>query len=291
MTPLKLNLLSLFLKAFGRLPLPIVHALGILLGWVFYVLSPKHARIMQENLRLSSTCPDENTFRKTLHRNVGESGKALLETFAIWFRDDRQQLSLVRDCRGWEHIETALARGKGIIFLTPHLGCFEITSLFYASRHPISVLYRPPRQNWMLPMIEAGRARGKVKLAPANAKGVRELLQALRQGEAVGILPDQVPAEGEGEWAPYFGRPAYTMTLVSRLAQKTGAAVLVAFGERLPYGKGYIVHVDAVPEGAIYTTAGLNAVIEKQVRTCPEQYLWSYPRHKVRPGTEPITTQ
>ncbi|MEQ1600550.1 MAG: lysophospholipid acyltransferase family protein [Methylophilaceae bacterium] len=284
MAPFKLKLLHSLLKSLGRLPLPVVHALGLMLGWLVYLLSSKHARLTRENLRLSGTCADEPAFRRTLRRNIGESGKALLETFAIWFRSDKQQMLLVQGCQGWEHIVTALQRGKGIIFLTPHLGCFEITSLFYAALHPITVLYRPPRQDWMLPMIEAGRARGKVKLAPANAKGVRDLLQALRQGEAIGVLPDQVPAQGEGEWAAYFGRPAYTMTLVSRLAQKTGATVLIAFGERLPWGQGYIVHVDKVADGAIDTAAGLNAAIEKQVRTCPEQYLWSYPRHKARRG-------
>ncbi len=282
MTPFKIKLLLSFLRTLGYVPLPFVHGLGFLLGWLVYFISPKHARLTQENLRLSGVCTDKGRFRRLLRRNIGESGKALLETFAIWFRGDKQQLSLVRECQGWQHIIAALERGKGIIFLTPHLGCFEITSLFYAEQHPITVLYRPPRQSWMLPMIEAGRTRGKVKLAPANAKGVRDLLHALKQGEAIGVLPDQVPAEGEGEWAPYFGRPAYTMTLVSRLAEKTGATVLIAFGERLPWGRGYIVHVDVVPEGAINTAAGLNAVIEKQVRTCPEQYLWSYPRHKAR---------
>jgi Kdo2-lipid IVA lauroyltransferase/acyltransferase len=212
----------------------------------------------------------------------------MLETFAIWQKPLEKVLTWVQRCYGWEHVESALARGKGIIFLTPHLGCFEITSLYYAAQQPITVLYRPPKQKWLQPMIEAGRARGKASLAPATGQGVRDLLMALRRGEAVGILPDQIPYQGEGEWADYFGRPAYTMTLASRLAEKTGATVIMAFGERLPFGRGYHIHLTPLAEDSINTVAGLNAAIESQVRQCPEQYLWNYHRHKISRRVKPI---
>jgi Kdo2-lipid IVA lauroyltransferase/acyltransferase len=284
-----LNLfLQPLLRLWAALPLPVVHALGVVLGWLAYLCSPGSAHLLRDNLRLSGVCSDQASFRRTLHRNIGEFGKMLLETFAIWFRGEGKLLDWVQGCSGWEHVESALAEGKGIIFLTPHLGCFEITSLYYASRHPITVLYRPPKKGWLMPLITQGRARGKVRLAPATTHGVRTLLQALKRGEAVGVLPDQIPAEGEGAWAPYFGRPAYTMTLASRIAQKTGAAVIMAFGERLAQGRGYHIHLCRLPDGAIDTVAGLNVAIETQVRQCPEQYLWNYNRHKVRRGSKPM---
>jgi KDO2-lipid IV(A) lauroyltransferase len=233
-------------------------------------------------LLLSATCPDEKSFRQTLCQNIGESGKALLETFAIWFRSDKQQLSLVRNIDGLEYVETARDLGKGLIFLTPHLGCFEITSLYYGAHHPMTVLYRQPRQTWLMPLITAGRQRGKVTLAPANGQGVKLLLQALKRGEAIGILPDQAPLEGEGEWAPFFGRPAYTMTLASKLAQKTGAQVFMAFGERLSWGRGYNIHIRAIEAGGINTPTLLNTEIECTIRQCPAQYLWMYDRYKTR---------
>lgn len=276
-----LSLLSLI----ARLPLPAVHALGIALGWLVYLVSKKSARMMRANIAAAGFAPDQQ--KRILHSNISESGKALLETFAVWKRDDKTVLSWIRHCTGWEHVESAQAKGKGIIFLTPHLGCFEITSIYYAARDPITVLYRPPRKSWIMPMISAGRNRGKVKLAPATAQGVKELLLALKRGEAIGILPDQAPSTGEGEWAPFFGRPAYTMTLASKLAQKTGASVIMAFGERLSCGRGYHLHLTALADGCINTTGGLNAAIETQIRQCPEQYLWSYNRHKVRLGTQP----
>ena len=272
------------LRLFARLPLPLVHLLGSIVGWGMYFGSSRFASRTRQNLLASGLCPDDPSFRRVLHRNILENGKGMLETFAIWFRPYELALQWVRECHGWEHVEAALAQGHGIIFLTPHLGCFEITSLYYAARHPISVLYRPPRQSWLEPLIYAGRERGQVKLAPTNLKGVRGLLQTLKQGHAVGILPDQTPHKGEGEWASFFGRPAYTMSLVGRLAKSTDAVTILAFGERLPYGRGYIVHFEPLPSEAALSTSGLNAAIEALVSRYPEQYLWSYPRYKVPPG-------
>lgn len=285
------SLASLALALLGRLPLPLLHGLGVLLGWLVYLTTPRSARLMRDNLRRSGICRDRTRYRHLLRQAIGESGKGLLETFAIWQAGERRLQHWLRRRHGWEQAEAALAEGRGIIFLTPHLGCFEITSLHYAAFHPITVLYRPPKQAWLMPLIAAGRARGQVRLAPATAHGVRDLLAALRRGEAVGILPDQIPAAGEGAWAPFFGHPAYTMTLVGRLAQKTGAAVIMAFGERLSWGRGYALHLTRLPAGAVDTPQGLNAAIEAQIRQCPQQYLWSYHRYKARrhagPRAEP----
>lgn len=282
MSPFKFKLLRLLLATFSLLPLPAVHGLGVLLGWLGAILSFKHARLTKINLQSSGIYQDEIEFKRAVRQNIGESGKALLETLAIWFRNDKRQLSLVRSFDGWNHIEAGLASGKGIIFLTPHMGCFEITSLYVATRHPVTVLYRPPRHAWMLPLMNMGRKRGKIILAQANIHGVKQLLQAIKRGEAIGMLPDQAPLEGEGEWAPFFGRPAYTMTLVSKLAKKTGAQVLMVFGERLSYGRGYDIHIRPIADGGINTPTLLNTEIERTVMQCPTQYLWGYDRYKAR---------
>lgn len=226
-------------------------------------------------------------FKKTLSDNALENGKGLFETFAIWFKPQANVLNWVKGIDGWQHVEAALQSGKGIIFLTPHLGCFEITSFYYGAHYPMTVLYRQPRQQWLLPLIAAGRQRGKITLAPANSAGVKQLLQALKRGEAIGMLPDQAPFEGEGEWAPFFGRPAYTMTLASKLAQKSGAQVLMAFGERLSCGRGYNIHIQPIVAGGIATPALLNAEIERIIQQCPTQYLWSYDRYKIREQEPP----
>jgi Kdo2-lipid IVA lauroyltransferase/acyltransferase len=273
-------MLKLIFKCFAILSFPTLHKLGAALGWVIYFCSPKSAKIMKDNIKNSKLARNNKEINEILHENIAESGKAILETFAIWQKKEPELLASVKQVHNLFVVENALTAGKGIIFLTPHLGCFEITSIYYGAQHPITVLYRPPKQSWLMPLIQAGRARTGVTLAEANAGGVRKLMQALKRGEAIGILPDQIPAAGEGEWADFFGKPAYTMTLASKLAEKTDATVIMAYGERLAHGAGYEIHLRKVE--SIATPALLNKAIEQQVAQKPTQYLWRYNRHKQR---------
>lgn len=273
-----LNFLS---KALALLPLRCVHAIGTIVGKVLFLASPNSTNRLKENL-LQSGIPKNNAeLQRIAKANINETGKSILEALAIWQLPEDKAVSLVDACHGWQHVEQALAQGKGIIFLTPHLGCYEITSVYYASKHPITVLFRPSRQSWLNPLILKGRTKGQVKLAPANASGVRLLMQALKKGEAIGILPDQTPVKGEGEWAPFFGKTAYTMGLASKLAEKTGAQVIMAFGKRLAKGEGFEIHLTLLENGAIATPSLLNQALEQQIAQCPEQYLWSYSRYKI----------
>jgi KDO2-lipid IV(A) lauroyltransferase len=189
-------------------------------------------------------------------------------------------------------IDAALQEGRGIVFLTPHLGSFEVTAQAYArtygARHgPITVLYRPPRKAVLRRLMDGARERPGLATAPATLAGVRQMIRALRRGEAVGLLPDQVPPEGLGVWVPFFGKPAYTMTLAARLIQQTGATPLLAWGERLARGAGYTVHVSRLAEPLPDTdptqaesAAIINRAMEKLILRCPQQYLWGYHRYK-----------
>jgi len=277
-----LCMLSLLLKPLSSMSLPTIHRFGSLLGRLMFLFMPQSKQLIVDNLTQSQLFKDEQTLKQAVQLNIVESGKSILETFAIWQKSEQEILTLLKDIQGWGDIEAAVQAGKGIIFLTPHLGCFEITSIYYGSLHPITVLFRAPKMKWILPFIEKGRARTGVTLAEANTSGVRKLMQALKKGEAIGILPDQIPSAGEGEWAPFFGKPAYTMTLASKLANKTGAAVIIVFGERLPLGEGFILRCKRLEDGAIATPALLNKAIEQQIQQNPAQYLWNYPRYKVR---------
>ncbi|MDR2220961.1 MAG: hypothetical protein LBE24_10370 [Methylobacillus sp.] len=199
-------MLTWLLRGIAHLPLPVLHALGSFLGRIYFGTG-RMGRRTRNNLRASGIAPDETSLRRLCRTTARESGKGALETIAIWYRPQSVLLNWMRVCHGWEHVEQAWAAQKSIIFLTPHLGCFEITAQYYAAHRPISVLFRPPRKTWMMPLI-IGRARDNLRLAPTTLKGVRELLKALKQGEAIGILPDQTPGKNEGEWAEFFGRPA-----------------------------------------------------------------------------------
>lgn len=273
-------MLLFFCKAIARLPLSWVHRMGACLGWLSYLADRKSFRIAWSNIQQSGLASDPIAIRQLVKSSRLEAGKALLETFYIWGSRADALLPLVKQVSGWHHVLQAEAEGKGLIFLTPHLGCFEITSIYYAARAPITVLYRPPKLKWLSRLVVEGRQKGQVEMAPANAAGVKKLLQALRAGQAVGILPDQIPRQGEGEWADFFGKPAYTMGLASKLATKSSAAVIMAFGERLPQGQGFHLHLSRVDD--ISTAQQLNTAIAQQITQCPTQYLWQYNRYKQR---------
>lgn len=270
-------------RVLARLPLSWLHRAGSALGWLVYWSSPTYAARLKGNLYASGVCEGETQCGAILRAAIAEAGKGVTELVAVWFGNDANVARLVVECRSWNIVETARARGNGILFLTPHLGCFEISALYGAQRMPLVVLYRPPKLAWLEPLMIAGRSRWHAVVAPANLRGVRMLYKALARGEAVGLLPDQAPGVGEGAWAEFFGRPAYTMTLVRRLQQASGASVIMAFAERLPAGGGYRLHLSELPAQEL-DEATLNRAIEAQVRLCPEQYLWSYNRYKVPAG-------
>ena len=267
----------------ARFPLALLHALGAPLGWAMYVLSPTYRRHLHGNLEAAGY-HDAATRRAA----IAGAGRMLAELPALWLRPRAEVAALLRRIDGREHVDAARAAGKGIVFLTPHLGCFEITAKIAADEFPITVLYRAPKFAWLQPLIEMGRGQDNVRLARADLSGVRELLAALVRKEAVGILPDQVPGEGEGEWVEFFGRPAYTMTLAPKLAARPASVCLLAYGERLTGGQGYDLHIRPLPAGEPGESAirRMNRALEALIRECPGQYLWGYNRYK-RPAGAP----
>ena len=272
--------LNIFKALFSCIPLAIIQLLGILIGYVFHFINKKSKFLLVQNLTFSNLYKNKNDLSKAINKNIGETGKTIMESFAIWASKEKRILKWVNEIKGLSDIEKAHTKKKGIIFLTPHLGCYEITSIYYGSKYPLTILYRPPRQKWLERLIKEGRQKGLNVLAPTNKMGIKKILTALKKGEAVGILPDQAANKGEGEWADFFGRPAYTMILVSKLAKKTGATVIMAFGERLSIGKGFDIHFKTLPSNDISSPRKLNKVLENEIRFSPTQYLWNYDKHK-----------
>ncbi|WP_252374247.1 lysophospholipid acyltransferase family protein [Hydrogenophaga sp. 2FB] len=274
-------LIHCLFRALSWLPLPVLHALGWVIGWLSFGLSSRYRR------RLFAHAAQAGYPRRLALATVGESGKLVAELPRLW---------LGRPVRvawaGAEHIDATLAQNAGVLFLTPHLGCFEITAQAYAQRfgatHPMTVLFRPARKPWLRDLVAGARQRPGLFAAPTTLAGVKQLIKALKAGQAVGLLPDQVPPEGQGVWAPFFGRDAYTMTLSARLAQAGRVQILLSWGERLRWGRGYRVHVrpfDTLNGGPLSTDADeaarqINRAMEALVRECPAQYLWSYDRYK-----------
>ena len=250
--------------------------MGSALGWLVYLASPSYRRRLRTNL-------DNAGYGQHRRAAIAEAGKAIIELAFVWCADPARVNRHV-SVEDWDLVQRTLDAGKGIVFLTPHLGCFELTAQQIALKQALTVMYRPPRKAALKPLVEDARARQNLKLAPANLSGVRILARCLKSGEPIGILPDQVPQEGEGVWAPFFGRPAYTMTLPAKLALLSKAVIILTYAERLPGGRGWVVRF--VPfEGDLAGSpadqaAAINGAMEQLIARCPAQYFWSYNRYK-----------
>jgi KDO2-lipid IV(A) lauroyltransferase len=265
--------------------LRLLHAWGGALGWAAYGLSPSYRHRLNDNAAAADLTGPER------RAAVADAGRLVMELPRLWLRPAQQAIDDPVRWEGSELLEALLARGKGLVLLTPHMGSFEVSAQAYAERfgvrQPITVLYRPARQAWLRELEETARARPALATAPANLAGVRLMMRALKRGETVGLLPDQVPPEGMGVWVPFFGRPAYTMTLAARLVQQTGAAVAVLWTERLAHGAGYVVRAMelpvSLPESSGDDSASalaINRSMEAVIRMKPSQYLWGYHRYK-----------
>jgi KDO2-lipid IV(A) lauroyltransferase len=272
---------TLILRVLSLLPLRALHALGTVLGWITYGMSPTYRRHLRAHLAQAGF-----TDARVRRAAIASAGKMIAEVPALWFRPQAEVAALVRETHGVDEAFAARAQGKALLFLTPHMGSFEVAAQFAAAHAPITFLYRPPKMRWLDPLMREGRSRGNARLVPADLKGVRQLFLALRRGETVGFLPDQVPGKGEGEWAEFFGRPAYTMTLAMRLAERDNVTCYLAYARRLPRGHGYAIEVRPLPAPQAGETPErrLNRGIESLIRECPEQYLWSYNRYKGLPA-------
>ncbi|MBS0556540.1 MAG: lipid A biosynthesis acyltransferase [Proteobacteria bacterium] len=284
--------LYFLLRLTGRLPLRTLHGIGAALGWLLWRLPNPLRRKAVQTLSHVKTQFGTKSSHEMLKPALIETGKGALELCKIWSGNPQATLALVRDVRGGELFDQALASGKGLIIAAPHLGCWELLNFWLCSRTSIAIAYRPPRRPEIEPLLI--RARGALaaeQVRADGAAGVRALYKRLLAGGVVGILPDQQPKAGEGEFAPFFGTPALTMVLLSRLAQRTGAMVLFAFAERLPRGTGFRVHILPAPAGiadpdlSVAVTA-LNHGVEDCVALAPAQYQWAYKRYSIRPPNE-----
>jgi KDO2-lipid IV(A) lauroyltransferase len=270
--------LKTLFRLFSAWPLWLLHGLGWAVGWLAFLGSPVYRQRFLANAAQAGYRPG------AVHAAVGQAGMLIAELPRLWMG---RAPAVCWD--GEALIEAAHARGKGILFLTPHLGCFEATAQAYAGRYgpshgPITVLYRPARKAWLRELVDEARTRPGLATAQTTLSGVRQMLKALRQGEAVGLLPDQVPPAGLGVDAPFFGRNAWTMTLSSRLALQTGATVLLAWGERRSFGRGFVIHLRALQaplaEDSVLAATQVNGEMQRLIRECPQQYLWGYARYK-----------
>jgi KDO2-lipid IV(A) lauroyltransferase len=292
--PWNVRLLAGALRLGRLVPLRVLHALGGAVARLLIVLGTREARVARRNAELVFPELDAPARAAFVRATLAETARSTLELAHVWGPPQRA-LALIREVRGQEHLDAALARGRGVLIAAPHLGAWELLNLYLSTRGPLTILYRVPQRAEYESLLVAARSGLGAEAVRAEASGVRLLFRRLKEGRLVGILPDQRPKGGEGEWAPFFGRPAMTMTLLGRLAHKTGAPVVIGCAERLPHGAGFRIHFipgDPAIGGAdpVASVAALNAGIEALVRLAPAQYQWTYKRYAFqRPGDPPDT--
>ena len=282
------------MRALAALPLRVAQALGWALGSIAALVPNRERANAEVNVALCFPQMPAAERRRFVRRTLIQNACTLLESPRAWLEPPDRILARVDPQDGAQRIADLLGRGKGLIFAAPHLGNWEMGVHFLARAAPVTVLYRPPREPALEPLMVEGRGRNRARIVPTDAAGIRALYQALADGEAIAVLPDQQPKEGAGAavYAPFFGEPALTMTLLPRLARRTGAAVLFVFVERLPRGRGYRMHWLPAPDGVadadpVIAATALNRGVEACVALCPEQYQWTYRRFKARPDGGP----
>jgi KDO2-lipid IV(A) lauroyltransferase len=286
--------LKLLFRLLARLPLGANHALGAFLGRLVYRASPRYRRRLLDNLRASGLAASPAEVTRMARANAGEIGKSATEIAWALFRPG-DVAGLIRERIGWDDVMRLRAGDRPILFVTPHLGAYDIAGRYLWTQLPILAMYRPHKIHWIDHLLREGRNSGAApdgsNVAPATVAGVRMVLKHLKRGGCTVVLPDQVPGQGDGEWADFFGRPAYTMTLVARLQRATRAAVVFCYAERLPRGAGYRLHLkpieEPLPEDRRAAARRVNEMVELLVRECPEQFLWGYNRYKRPAGAPP----
>jgi len=277
-------ILRLSVNAITMLPLALVQIIGASMGILAYIGSKQYRSFFRPQYEVVVSA---HKLPFKLWEAIRASGMLFADSLWIW-RNPQKALQLA-ELQNWDVVETAIREGHGLVMLTPHLGGFEIIPRVLAQHFPATILYRPSRQEWLNELVEEGRAYPNMHFVPTNLNGVRQMTRALTRGEAIGILPDQVPSGGEGVWVPFFGRPAYTTPLPARLANRSKTPVVMFTAKRKGIGEGWLMQANRLAplsEDANIAAAELNVAIENAILVAPEQYIWSYNRYKHPTGAE-----
>jgi KDO2-lipid IV(A) lauroyltransferase len=291
---MRIILIKTLLYLSALLPLPLLHGLGTVIGWGFFLIPNRLCKTAQTNIALCFPELTPGKRQQRVRRCMVETGRTLMETGALWLRPASMTLRLIRQVDGVEHVEQAIAAGQGVILATPHLGAWEAAGLYCAARFDITCLYRPLRMAQLESLVNHARSRAGGHYVPANASGIRALFKTLGEGGTVAMLPDQEPQAGTGVFAPFFGIPAFTMVFLSRLTAKNRTPIIFVWCERLSWGRGYHLHFRQPPESCYSkdtatSATGINQAVENCIRECPTQYQWGYKRFRTRPeGDAPL---
>lgn len=267
-------------RVLGCLPLSALQSIGSGLGWFFWMIPGTYKRRAAANIALAYPDASPTMLREVLQQGL----RMIMELPYLWAPKNAAKLNQLIRCDDWSLIDDALAQGNGLILISPHIGCFEMLGPFFSQRHPATVIFKEPRMKWLSNLIHQVRVTPQLTLVPASQRGVKGLVKTLLKGQTIGFLPDQVPTYGEGVLAPFFGKDAYTLTLVQRMQSLRDSPIFTVGLERLDHGKGYRLHVQpmsqALSSDPLTAATQMNQALESMIRKMPTQYLWGYNRYK-----------
>lgn len=275
-------------NAFSNLPLKKSHRIGSFIGWLIWFYNGEMRRVSEQNIEACLPELTKPERERLVKKSLIETGKTMAEVPFLWQGQQSKLEEKIRRVYGVEIIEKAIASGKGIVAFAPHLGAWEVAGLYLSKHYPMVTMYKPSHIDGVDDLIQSGRTRFGTKLVATDIKGVKQLLRGLKNGDLVGMLPDQDPGKNGGEFAPFFGIEANSMTLANKILNKSGAVAIFCIAKRLEDGQGYEIQISLADEAIsnkniLVALTAMNADLEKVIRTCPEQYQWSYKRFKTRP--------
>lgn len=270
------------------------HRVGSLIGLLSLITPNRNRFVTEKNIELCFPHMSTQQQQQLTRNSLIEMGKTFTEAGPMWKWSKEKLFKSIKVVHGEALLQNALKNQHGVILALPHLGNWELLGLYCSTNYITTSMYQKPKLKQLDAIIKHGRERLGANLVPADNVGVRAMLKALKNNGVVCILPDQEPNTGTGVFAPFFGVQAYSMTLISRLAQKTNASVIIAYTKRLASGEGYEIIFTDLPEmsekvksetlddSVVY----LNNEIEKTIQNLPEQYQWSYKRFRNQPITK-----
>jgi len=281
---MRAKLLVFLVHFLCSLPLSVSRGLGVLVGRIAWFVSTRSRQVTLKNLEIAFPALSLLERKKMARDSLCHTAQTFMEVPAVWYRDDAWRQKTTLSVINEDIYVAARDSGRGVLFLVPHFGNWEMIGLRVGSFMKTTAMYAPPKIPELDSIMRSGRF--VADMVPANVKGVLSVMKALKRGEMTFILPDQVPVKGAGAFAPFYGTPAYTMTLIHKLVQKTNPVVLVAYAIRTKGGfdLGYME-----PDSDIYSedeqkaVVALNRSIERLIEKAPAQYCWEYKRYKRQP--------
>lgn len=284
---MKKILVTLLVNLIGALPLSIARALGRTIAYLLTLSKSDIYRLSRINIALTHPQLSDSELHKISKNSVASTIINALEMPVVWQHKNNWVTEKTQAIEGEAYLTSAIADKKGVIVIIPHIGNWEVLGRHLPAYAATTSLYQPPKITELENVVRKGRERSGANLVPTNQRGVAALLKALRRGEVTAILPDQVPQKNSGIFAPFYGVPAYTMTLINSLIQKTGCRAVLGYALRVP-GGFKVVYREALED--IYSAdqdvsiIAINRMVEMAINDEIAQYQWAYKRFKVQPA-------